>query len=198
MEIEEFWRLIESSPLRARTQDERTKRLVRDLSALPPDEIVSFQAHKDRLLRRADKHETLAAHCLIMGGGGGGDAYFYFLHWLIGLGQDTYERIVTDAEALLTVPELPQPLGGRALWPAWPEWEGLLSAAPEAYATRLGFDLGKGPDPRDLTNSLEDPDTQGDWDSYDLREVARRLPRLFAAARPGLDAWYLSKLTNAG
>lgn len=172
MEIEEFWRLIDGSSLRAHTQDERTWWLISALSALQPDEIIAFQAHKDRLLRRVDKHETRAAHCLIMGGNGGGDAYFYFLHWLIGLGRANYEQVVADAETLLDVPELPRPLGGCDVWPSWPEWEGLLSAAPKAYAARLGFALGEGPDPRSLTNSLEDPQTKGDWDSYDLREVA--------------------------
>lgn len=127
-----------------------------------------------------------AAHCLIMGGSGGGDAYFYFLHWLIGLGQETFERVAADVEALLEVRDLPRPLGRTAEWAFWPEWEGLLSIAAKAYAAANGTELGEGPDPRTMTNSLEDPETRGDWDSYDMNEVSRRLPRFFEAARPGL------------
>ena len=191
MNIAVFWKLLAGSLIGVASQEEREERLVTWLRAMSLPDIVGFQAIKDQLIRRVDTHEMRAAHRLIMGGNGGGDPYFYFLHWLIGLGQETYERVVADVEALLDVRDLPRPLGGHAEWAFWPEWEGLLSIAAKAYAAANGTELGGGPDPRTMTNSLYDPETRGDWDSFDMNEVSRRLPRFFEAARPGLDPWFL-------
>ncbi|GAA2747441.1 DUF4240 domain-containing protein [Kitasatospora cinereorecta] len=187
-----FWGLIEESRVGAASVRMRSQRLIGLLERLPEQDVVDFQRHKDRLLRRADTVELLAAHHLLTGGRGGGDAYFYFLHWLIGLGRPTYERVTDRPDALVDVPQLPRPVGDRHGWPdeLWPDWEDLISIAARAHATVAGVEFGGWIDVRDITGSLSDPDTRGDpWDLDDRRELAQRLPRLYQEALPHLDGW---------
>ena len=187
MDQDGFWRLIEESRTGAGTVDERSRQLIALLERLPEQDIVDFQAHKDQLLRHADTVDLLAAHHVLTGGSGGGDSYFYFLHWLIGLGQQTFDLVTADADALIDVPHTPQPIGDYHRWQGWPDWEELISIAARAHATVVGVEFGGDVDVRDITDSLSDPETRGDeWDMDDPSELSRRLPRLFQAALPNL------------
>lgn len=187
MDEDGFWRLIEDSRARAGSVDARSQQLIALLERLPEQDIIDFQTHKDRLLRHADTVDLLAAHHVLTGGSGGGDSYFYFLHWLIGLGRQTFELVTADADALIDVPEAPRPIGDYHRWHDWPDWEELISIAARAHATVVGVEFGGAVDVRDITGSLSDPRTRGDkWDMNATEELMRRLPRLFGAALPNL------------
>jgi len=167
----------------------RSQRVIKLLERLPASEIVDFEALKDQMIRQADTVGVLAAHNVITGGYGGGDFYFYFLHWLVSLGRQTFERVTADPDTLVDVGELPEPIGNYRTWPdeRWPHWEGLISVAAEAYATVTGNEFGGEVDVRDITRSLSDPDTRGEfWDMDDPGELATRLPQLYQAAVPNL------------
>lgn len=59
--------------------------------------------------------------------------------------------------------------------------------AAEAYATVTGNEFGGEVDVRDITRSLSDPDTRGEfWDMDNPGELATRLPQLYQAAVPNL------------
>lgn len=190
MEQADFWALIDRSWGEPRSMEGRDERLVRLLTELPAAEIVEFERLKDQVLRRADTVDLLAAQNLLMGGSGGGDGYFYFLHWLIGMGRSVYEAVTADADALVDLP-LPPAVGDYHGWPEWPDWEGLISIADQAYSRVTGVEAGDYGCPRDLTGSLSDADTVGEpWDITSRAELSRRLPRLYAAAEPNLPAWF--------
>jgi len=89
----------------------RSQRVIKLLERLPSSEIVDFEALKDQMIRQADTVGVLAAHNVITGGYGGGDFYFYFLHWLVSLGRQTFERVTADPDTLVDVGELPEPIG---------------------------------------------------------------------------------------
>lgn len=185
MEESEFWRLIENSGVGARGQADRSRRLLAELARLPAEEILAFEVLKDAALRRLDTFDLLAAHNVIMDGCGGGDGYFYFLHWVIGLGRTRYEAVLADADAVAEIPELPRPIGADRRWPDedWPEWEELISLAARAYAQVARVEFGGYDDVRSLAHSLGDPQTHGEeWDLYDEAETARRLPGLWKLA----------------
>lgn len=189
MDLDGFWALIDESRAFAAGDPPRSQRLIKLLERLPAQDIVDFEALKDQMIRRADTVDMLAAHNVITGGCGGGDFYFYFLHWLVSLGRQTFERVTADPDALVHVGELPEPLGDYRTWPdeRWPDWEGLISVAAEAYAAVTGNEFGGEVDVRDMTGSLFDSDTSGEsWDMDDPGELAKRLPRLYQAALPTL------------
>lgn len=189
MKTDEFWSLIAASRVGAAGSPRRTQRLLDLLEQLPEQDIIDFEALKDEMIRRADTVDVLAAHHLITGGSGGGDSYFYFLHWLVGLGRSSFELIAADPDALVDVAELPRPIGDYHRWPdeQWPDWEDLISIAARAHATVTGNEFGGDVDVRDITDSLVDPETEGeDWDMDDPDELATRLPRLYRAALPNL------------
>jgi hypothetical protein len=60
-----------------------------------------------------------------------------------------------------------------------------------AELAELGNEFGGQIDVRDVTGSISDPDTSGEWwDMDDSHELGRRLPRLYQAALPNLrDGW---------
>lgn len=185
-----FWNLIDYSWGEPPTMACRDERLTRLLTRFEVAEIVEFQRLKDQFLRKLDTFDVLAAHNLLMGGSGGGDSYFYFLHWIIGLGEEAYESVLDNADALIDLP-LPTPIGDYRGWENWPEWEALISIADDAYSRVTDSELGDYGCPRDITDSLSDPDTGGvQWDIGDRAELSRRLPRLYAAAEPKLPDWF--------
>lgn len=185
-----FWNLIDYSWGKPPTMEGRDERLTRLLMRFEVAEIIEFQRHKDQFLRKLDTFDARAAHTLLMGGSGGGDGHFYFLHWVIGLGEEAYESVLADADALIDLP-LPTPIGSYREWEYWPEWESLISIADDAYSRLTGTELGDYGCPRDVTDSLGDPDTGGArWDIRNRAELSRRLPRLYVAAEPNLQDWF--------
>ncbi len=181
MDVDGFWELIDRSRAGTGTVWQRTSWLEERLRCLPAGEIVDFEAVLDRLRRRADTWDLLAAHDVITDGCGGGDLYFYFLHWLIGQGRQQYEQVVACADALAENPHIRTLAGRHGQWTdeEYPDWEGLLSVAAYAYAAVTGTQISDYNDVRGLTGSLSDPDTRGtEWDLGDPQELARRLPRL--------------------
>lgn len=178
-----FWNLIEGSRARARSRQDRSRGLLEAVKRLPAAEILDFEVFKDQAVRRLDTFDLLAAHSVIVGGGSaGGDGYFYFLHWVIGLGRSRCQRVLADPDVLAGFSELPRPIGACERWPdeGWPEWEDLLSLAARAHAEVAGLEFGGPGDVRGLAGSLSDPQTRGrEWDIFDDAEVARRLPKLW-------------------
>lgn len=182
MTVDEFWALIEGS----RTAGaDRTQWLTEQLASLPPADILDFEVHLTTQRKRVDTWLMWGVGIYLMQGLCSTDGFFYFQPWLVGLGRDTFERVVADPDALADVPEVRRLAGRRVRdWAddEWPEWELLNYAALQAYERLTGDEDG-------LDNALEarglgrvcDPEPDGeDWDSESATERAARIPRLAA------------------
>ncbi|HEX5598663.1 MAG TPA: DUF4240 domain-containing protein [Micromonosporaceae bacterium] len=192
MDLAGFWELIALS----RGHDDPDARLgwLRErLAALPPGDIVDFQLHLDELRRPVDTWLLWGAAYQICGRLCSDDGFWYFQAWLIGLGQETYERIIAAPDTLVDVPEVKR-LAGRSVdeWDdaEWPDWEALDYVAGEAYEQVTGKEHGldevletRGHDSPLSPDPVDDP-----WNFDDPQEVSRRLPRV-ARMFPVHDHW---------
>jgi len=184
VKLEDFWALVQSSPA-ATTQRERTDRLTENLARLPGPAIIEFELHLAAQRKRADTWLMWGAAWIIMQGWCSDDGFFYFQPWLVGLGHQTFERVVDNPDYLAGVPQI-QRLAGRpgSDWSddEWPEWELLNYVACYAYERANGEEDG-------LDNALEiqglhricDVAPEGDrWNFDDPDERLAKLPRLTA------------------
>ncbi|MEU5877724.1 DUF4240 domain-containing protein [Spirillospora sp. NPDC047279] len=183
MHVDAFWDLIEESHRQWPDPDLRLTWLEERLSTLPPTEIVDFQIHLDEAKRRTDTWLMWGAAYLVCDSLCSSDGFWYFQPWLVGLGRETFERVVADPDELINVPEIRR-LAGRPTgdWSNadWPGWESLN------YSARVAYDKVTG-EVEGIFDAMEarghlsgsDPDPSGErWDFEDPAEAARRLPRL--------------------
>ena len=122
---------------------------------------------------------------IIMQGWCSDDGFFYFQPWLVGLGQQTFERVAGDTDSLADVPQIRRLAGRpRSDWSdeEWPDWELLNYVGRNAYERATGEEDG-------LDNALEaqglhrtsDADPEGDPRDYDAPDqTLAKLPRLTA------------------
>jgi len=193
MDIEAFWALIESSADSADApgspavdSGERTRKLTEALAKLPVDELVEFDLHLERQKRRADTWLMWGAAYAICDSLCSDDGFWYFQAWLVGLGRETFDRVVADPDSLVDVPAIGRLAGRRTEeWgeDEWPDWELLDYVAAEAYEQ---ITEGAGDDFEDLLDTagstgLASPDPVGEqWDFEDAAGNAQRLPRVSA------------------
>ncbi|MFJ2622853.1 DUF4240 domain-containing protein [Streptomyces sp. NPDC087532] len=183
MDENSFWALLEGSQQRTGDPDQRLEALREQLMQRSPAEIMQFQACLHRVRRRIDTWEMWVAAEQIHGGSCSDDSFWYFQFWVLGLGRETYERVVADPDSLAETPKL-RALAGRPLqdWSddEWPEWESLDYVAAEAFDMLTGEEEG-------LEKALEaegldlpcNPEPSGEaWDIRNADEASRRLPRL--------------------
>ncbi|GAA3008595.1 DUF4240 domain-containing protein [Streptosporangium longisporum] len=182
MDIDEFWLFLQRSRQVTSNPDERLRWLSLHLAQRPSARIIDFQILLNQVRRRSDTYDMWEAADLICGGCST-DGFWYFQAWLIGLGRDTFERVVTDPDNLAEVPEV-QRLAERPMgeWAddEWPGWEALSYVAVCAYAKVTGEEEGvyDAMEERGHTNQ-SDPEPSGlSWGLRDPEAVAQRLPRL--------------------
>jgi hypothetical protein len=183
--LEDFWTLIQGSSTATKSQRERTEWLTGQLARLPVPAIIEFELHLTTRRKRVDTRLMWGAAWNIMQGWCSDDSFFYFQSWLVGLGHDVFERVVSNPDSLADVPQIRR-LAGRPSsdWPdnEWPEWELLNYVALNAYQRTTGEEHG-------LDNALEaqgvrricDAAPEDDPWNYDDPDQKRvKLPRLTA------------------
>ncbi|MCM0674719.1 DUF4240 domain-containing protein [Micromonospora phytophila] len=182
---DEFWALIEASATATADPDERLAWLTDRLAERPADDAVDFALRLDEARARADTWHLWGAALHLCGGLCSDDGFHYFQAWLVGLGRETFERVVADLDALADVPEVRR-LAERPTddWDdaEWPDWESLDYVAGRAYEriTGLPEGLDDAVEARGRARSeLPDPVDEA-WDLDEPEEVARRYPKLVA------------------
>src|SRR5215813_8656225 len=104
----DFWQLIERAREAAGdgqlppTGREIGEQLTGLLAALPLTEILAFHREHDRVAAHVDRWEFCAA-CYLISGHLSDDSFGDFKSGLIGLGRDTFERILADPDDLADV-----------------------------------------------------------------------------------------------
>ena len=161
MDVTQFWNIVESTRAASgASHDNHVQLLAEHLSALSPDEVISFQQIFDHLTDQAYTWPLWAA-AYIIGGGCSDDGFIDFRSWLISMGRDTYTRALSDPESLADVD-----LG--------PDGEEDAFFEEFAYVPRSVYQAKTGQPLRHARTAPSKP-TGEEWEEDDL---ASRFPRL--------------------
>ncbi|MGN9775273.1 DUF4240 domain-containing protein [Micromonospora sp. H33] len=195
---DDFWALIGASATATGDPEARLAWLTDRLAERPAEDSVDFALRLDEARARADTWRLWGAASLVCAGLCSDDGFHYFQAWLVGLGRDTFERVIADPDALADVPQVRR-LAGRSVddWDdaEWPDWESLDYVADEAYervtGVAEGLDDAVAAHGRVLSSSPDPADEQ--WDLDDPAELRHRYPRLAALfplpAEGGVAVW---------
>lgn len=210
MDAARFWDLIERAAAAHPDPEERSDWLVDRLSRLPAADLPAFEAHLDEQDTRAMTWLMWGAAHRILDGLCSDDGFTDFRNWAVGLGRETFERIVRDPDELAEVPEVRRLVGRSPRdWAEaeWPAWESLGYLADRMYERNAETDderhaeiddeRPEESDERPGAGASTGPEVLSDerWDFDDPAEAGRRLPRLTAlfpttgaGRRRGFDA----------
>ncbi|MEV5534715.1 DUF4240 domain-containing protein [Streptomyces prunicolor] len=185
MDDETFWDLIENCRRHTSDPDERVAWLCGQLAGgAAESEIVGFQICLDRALNPSATWDLWAAADRIMGWNSD-DSFFYFRLWLVGLGRDSFERVVRDPDALAELPDVKRLVGRDPEdWDdeEWLAWEELDYVAVQAFVQVMGGrteeDFYDAVEARGGVDPEESEPAGAQWDANDDEQAKRRLPRL--------------------
>jgi len=140
MDVEQFWKLIEKTrQISHSAPDKQADLLIDELAKLSEADILSYQSILDDLMDRAYIAELWElAFILASGWGCSDDGFMDFRAWLIGQGQDVFEKALSDPESLIDIVEFGQET----------QWEDLLYVAMHAYELSTQKDMGTMPSTR--------------------------------------------------
>jgi hypothetical protein len=170
MRTDEFWAVIERATAdRPGSAAEVAKRAVADLATHPPDDIVAWDRHLDKVLA-ASVTEDLWAAAYLINGGCSDDGFDAFRGWLIANGRDVVAQAVRDPDSLADLPAVRAAADTGAVFEA----EEVLAIAGEAHEQATAVALPPTGD------SIVRPSSDTFWDFDNEDEMHRRLPRLAA------------------
>lgn len=193
MDISQFWSLIERSKEESTTKNERRRRLEGYLAERPLEETLDFERWLLELHRRAASWDLFGAVSALLDIRTE-DGFTNFLGWLIGLGGDSFESVVSHSDNLIDVPEIRRLLEKRrtaverGVWPAWsneeyPEFAELSYVAQDSYMRITGSDnesFWEAVEARGGVYSEFNPAGES-WGAQqqEMKELKRRLPRIY-------------------
>ncbi len=132
MDIPQFWQLIEKSRVASGGDCKRQAEiLIEELLRLPVEEIIDYEHIFDKLDNRADRHDLRDIAGIIYGVGDSG--WKDFRGWLIGQGQQVYEKVIANPEFLGDIAEVDTQFDNYA--------EFLLYVGMKAYREKTGTEI---------------------------------------------------------
>lgn len=163
MDRHAFWKIIDDANQTADSIDEVPAEVVERLSALPVEEIISFQQHQLDLEAESYRWDLWAV-AYIINGGCSDDSFDYFRAWLIGSGRKRFEAAMARPEVI-------------------GEWvdeevdlEDMLSVANDAYRQATGeYILSEALVNRRPADPIGEP-----WDEDNLEEMYPELYEKFS------------------
>ncbi|MEH7087001.1 DUF4240 domain-containing protein [Neobacillus drentensis] len=164
MEKKEFWRLIEKS-----REFDQSAWLTEELAQKRLEEVVDFEFLFQELMNASYQSRLWGAAFVLMGGCSD-DAFDYFRGWLIGQGEEIYNKVMKDPEFLAEY------INENNLDDeGFPQIEELLSVGLDAYTL---IKTGKNEWDDDIHNELLEAldkkglqyvtDIEFDWEEDDL------------------------------
>ena len=117
MNVEKFWKLIEKTrQISQGASNQQADLLIDELTKLSEADIFSYQSILDDLMDKAYIAELWdIAGIMASGWGCSDDGFMDFRAWLIGQGQDAFEKALSDPESLVDVVEVGQETQSEAL-----------------------------------------------------------------------------------
>jgi hypothetical protein len=161
-----FWEIVDATLPAAEDRGGQEDLLWQQLVALPPGEVAAFAWWFDRQIDRSDCDNVEVAFALISGVGSD-DGYRDFRCWLISRGRAAFVAALGDPDSLsgvLTAEEIAAEEDthfGDFGYVSWGVYEHLT-----------GDECPDDPAPESPGPAKEK------WDTRDIREVRRRMPRL--------------------
>lgn len=161
MQVDRFWKIIDTARNEAADVDSRIESLRRGLSSEDLEELQSFQNHYDEQIRRSYRWDLVGAAYLI-NGGCSDDGFRYFRDWLISEGLKTFESALERPDTLADLPKVEMA-----------ELELFGYVALELFRKRGGGEID-----RDFSTELSMPAGEK-WSEEDLPEQFPRLAALY-------------------
>lgn len=178
MDAQRFWNIIDKGAragvqasllrrlLRRATMDQERQldAIMQELRSLSPEELAGFKARLEEQMERAHNWDLWGA-AYVMCGGCSDDGFEYFRAWLVGQGQQVFEKVIADPDALADLPVNEPDMEC--------EFESLLYAPAEIYEEKTGGDLYERlPGRSGASGPRGEP--------FDEEEVFERWPRIAA------------------
>jgi hypothetical protein len=183
--MDDFWRLVDEARRDVKDSelmdDEIAENLINRLATGPVEEILDFANCFDHASSRAFDWTLWAAAELIWGWTSD-DTFTGFRSGLIGLGRETFERVVADPDSLADHPLVQRIARGEVRTDAL-YMEALENVASHAYERVTGDEDDGFWDAIDEHDTPLGDDEHSEGERFDLNdpaEVRRRLPRLTA------------------
>jgi len=156
-----FWKIVDATLPAAGDRERQEDLLWQQLIVLPPKDVAAFASWFDRQIDRSDCDNVEVAFALISGVGAD-DGYHDFRCWLVSRGRVAYMAALNDPDSLSTV--------------VTPEED--THFADFSYVALGVYEHLTGEDcPHDQRPKLSYPPPEK-WDTRDIAEVRRRMPRL--------------------
>jgi hypothetical protein len=102
MDEQAFWKIIDESSTRSKSQDNQESYISKELQKLSPEGIIGFELRKDKLLYDSYRSDIWCA-AYIINGGCSDDGFDYFRLWLISKGKEVYRKSLENPDYLITV-----------------------------------------------------------------------------------------------
>jgi hypothetical protein len=127
--------------------------------------MIGFQRRFNEYSHRACHWNVLGPACII-GCGQSDDGFMDFRSWLISLGRETYEKVLSDPDALADIPAQDDPIE---------EWyfEEIAYLAPEIYEEQTGEEMP-------LPERDEPDEPYGETCEVTAEALSKRFPRLWS------------------
>lgn len=169
MSNERFWDIINSTTKFEAVPERQIDALRTALLALPPEDIVAFEAEFAHQLKRSYTWDLWGA-AYVIHGGEGDDGFEYFRRWLISKGRMVFEQALANPDSLADM---------LAAAPGGPlEFESFGYVARRAWSEKTGRKVGEMPGGGTdmIYVGLEPSGTKFDEDAAHL---AQRYPKLW-------------------
>lgn len=163
MDATKFWRIVGAGS-KLDDPDEQLEAIEEKLSAIKPEELITFDELLDDCVIKAYTQDVWGA-AYLMNGGCSDDGFLYFRLWLVARGKKVFDAALANADSLASQADPDRDDLGL---------EELMYLAPQLYEQALGTEM-----PRTKREWPELPTGEA-WDYDDDAEVKRRLPKLAA------------------
>jgi len=166
MNIDEFWKLIETSREQVTDPFEAHEVLCEELISMGKQEIIEFSKHWYDLMNKSYKWDLWAV-AYIIGGGCSDDGFTDFRYWLISQGKEVFNKVVESPKTVIEFVNENTFAG----------YEEIGYVMHEAFEEVTGGDELPGLDELGLS-WLEDP-VGNQWDEDELPNMFPELCKMF-------------------
>src|SRR5215467_8735483 len=141
MDLDSFWKVIQETRAGARNDEQFLRRIIPRLKKMSPDELMKFEALRNKLDAQAYSWALWGAAYLMTGGGCLDDCFDYFRAWLMSQGRKTFENALRDPDTLADINNRGTIIDSNRLRVIVRAFEEFMAAAEELYEVKTDDDI---------------------------------------------------------